>query len=128
MGAWTQTHRVAQVTQAGQFIRQVEGAVVDGRQEQGTGRLHRGQAQGLLLILDGDPIDTLLLGLTGTAETHRGTGQGLELEGHVLQDVGHVGATVQSLEEPPPYPRATVVLDQGRQPGLESRVEARDLL
>ena len=128
MGAGTETHRVAQVAEAPQCIRQIEGSVMDGRHQQGTGRLHRGQAQGLLFELDGDPIDPVLIGLAGAAEAHRGTGQGLELEGDMLQDVGHVGATVESLEEPPAFPRTTVVLDQGWQPGLETRVEARDLL
>ena len=78
----------------------------------------------LLLVLDDHLVDAAGVGLAGPAVADRRTGECLQLERDVLENVPHPRPTPKPLEEAAALADRAAVLDHARQPGHEPVVEA----
>ena len=106
----------------------VEGPIVYGGQQQLASGGDAGPAQVFLFVLEDDLVDAFFRGLAGPAIADFDASQRLNLERHVLQDVRHVGAPPQPLEESSTLANAATVLDHRGQPTHQAFVEARDFV
>ncbi len=123
-GGWTQADDVRQLAEAFEGGGNVEGAVLDGGHEELVCGAEAGARQVLFLELDDHLVHAALGRLACAAEAHVRSGLGLEFQRDVFQDVAHVGAGLEPLEESPPLADAASMFDQRGEPGHEAFVEA----
>ncbi len=80
---------------------------------------HAGFSHDLIQILDDHLVKALHTGLPRLAKADSMSGQGLEFQGHMLEDVSRPGAGVEALEKAPALANAATVLDHAGEPRLE---------
>ena len=82
---------VAELAQPAELTGHVEGAIVDGRQDELAAGAQAGLGEAMVQALDDHAVDAALAGLARAAVADRQVGQGLQLEGDVLEHVAHPG-------------------------------------
>jgi hypothetical protein len=127
-GAGTEPRLLGHGAELLDFARHIDWLIVDGRQHDLAAQLQRGDGNVFFLVLDDDLVHALDVGLAGPAEAHLDARQALQLQRDMLEDMGHVRATLEPLKEPAALTDATAVLDERREPALQALVEAGDHL
>ena len=122
--ARAQAARVDHVAQRRQGRFQVVGFIVDGGHQQFTRGGQGGAAHVLFARAEGHLVDAALAGRARLAEARAHAGQVLQLQHHVLEDVGRPRAFAQALEKAAPFAHAAAVFDHARQPRDETLVQA----
>ncbi len=121
-------HVFRQLAQLANLFLDVERRVVYRRQAQLPPGFERRTAHGLFLIAHRHAKQPFLQRLAGPAETDRRSGPRLQLQRHVLQDVGQIGAAAQALEETAPPADAATMFDHLGQPAHHAIIEAGHLV
>ena len=127
-GAGSQANIVSIFFELCDNLGHVKGLVVDCSLNQLKGFVQTYQCQSLFFVSDGDFIDAVGVGLSGSAKTYRGPCKRLKFQRNVFEDVGHVGTATQADEKPSSFANAAAVLDHRRQPTHEPLVKTRDHL
>ncbi len=101
----------------------VEGPIVDRRQDQFSRRMQACQRQLLLVVLDDHAINARLRGFAGPSESDFPAGQRLQFQGNVLEDMPGIGSVPQPLKKSAAFADAAPVLDHGGQPAHQPIAE-----
>ena len=127
-GARSKANVMGELFELRGYFRHIVRGVVDGRLNQLKGSVQASQREFLFFVGDGDFINSIGVRFPGAAETDRGTGKGLQLERHVLENVGHVGPASEPYKETSSLANTAAMLDHRREPPHETLVEPRDHL
>ena len=127
-GARSEANVIRELFELRSYFRHIVRGIVDGRLDQFKGSVQASQGELLFFEGDGDFIDPIGVGFPGATESDRSTGKRLQLECHVLENVGHVGPSSKPHEETPSLTDAAAMLDHRREPSHEPLVEPRDHL
>ena len=127
-GARAKAHLLRQIAEPIDFAGDVEGPIVDRRQEKLGGDFQAFAAQVFFDISEDDAIDAFFRSFAGLAEADRRAGQRLQFQRDVFEDMGGIGSHAQSLEEAAALADAATMLDHRRHPAHQSFVEAGDFV
>jgi len=122
--AWSQADLVGEVPQSLDLSGNIELLAFDCRHQQAVARIQAGAGQLFVLVLDGVLINALFGSFAGPTEANGRSGQRLQFQANMLQDMRQVGAAMKPLEEASAFTDAAAVLDQGGQPRHQPLVEA----
>ena len=122
-GAGSQADLVGEVPQPLDLGLDVEGPIVDRRQNELPRRMQALQRQLLLVVLDDHAINARLRGLAGAPESDLPAGKRLQFQRNVFENVPGIGSVPQPLKESAPFADAAAVLDHGGQPAHQPIAE-----
>ena len=106
----------------------VEGLVLDGRHDQVAGHVQRGVGDLLVPGADDDLVDPVFRSFPGLPEAAGESGQILQFERHVFEDVSGPGAFFDPAQEAAMLTVVAAMLDQRGKPGRKTLVEAGNLV
>ncbi len=122
-GARAQADIVSVVLELSDDLMDIVGCVMNRSLDQFKSAIQTSQSELFFFVSDRDFVDAIGIGLSGSTETNWSTRQGLQFQGDVLEDMGHVGSSSESDEKATSFPDAATVLDHRREPAHEPLVE-----